>query len=143
MVTIGVIDVIQNLPIGVLTPLLDGNGPYSAGNHIISTWNDSGTTRNVSDSFGVIVQINGAIASKLGRTIGFDDGAAVNLDVFEDRITQLAALHQMLGGAWIATQVSDVVYAPALFRWVEALPGRIGLYVSPTWAVDLYFLRAL
>jgi len=143
MPSVGVIDIIEHLPIGTLTPRLDGNGPFGPGNHIISTWNDSGTTRNVDDTFGVIVQINGAIAPKLGRIPGFSDGGAVDLEIYEDRITQLATLHQMFGGAWIPTQVEDVTFAPQLFRWVESLPGRVGLYVSPTWHVDLFFLRAL
>jgi hypothetical protein len=143
VVSIGIIDVINELPIGALQPLLDGNGPYAAGNHVLTTWLDGATTRNVNDTFGVVVQVNGAIAPQLGRQIGFDDGGTVNLDRFDMRLCQFAALHQMFGGAWIATQVADVFWAPTLFRWVEALPGRVGLYVSPTWAVDLYYLRAL
>lgn len=143
MVSVGVIDVIDRLPLGILTPKLDFSGPYAAGNHILDTWDDNGTTRNVSDTFGVIVQISGAIAAQLGRTPGFSDGFDVDLEMFELRITQIAAMHQLLGGAWVASQVADVFYAPQLFRWVEALPGRVGLYVSPTWSVDLYYLRAL
>lgn len=143
MPNVGIIDTISTLPLGLLTPRIDTNGPYTAGNWIISTWNDSGTTRNVSDSFGVILDINGAIAPALGREQGFSDGGSVDLTKFELRITQFAALHQMLGGAWIASQVADVFIMPALYRWAEALPGRVGLYVTPTWNVDLYFLRAL
>lgn len=143
MPNVGIIDVITQLPIGILTPVLDADGPFTAGNHPITTWHDGALIRSVADTFGVIVQVNGAIAPELGRTIGFDDGGTVNLDYFEDRILQLSALHQMLGGAWIATQVEDIYYLPWLARWVEALPGKIGLYVAPTWSVDLYFLRAL
>lgn len=143
MVNVGIIDVISNLPLGILTPRLDGNGPYGPGNHIISTWDDSGTTRNVSDTFGAIVQINGTINPHWGTIQGFNDGGSVDLTLYEFRITQFAAMHQMLGGAWVASQVVDVFYAPALFRWAEALPGRVGLFVTPTWNVDLFFLRAL
>jgi hypothetical protein len=143
MVAVGIIDVISHLPIGTLTPLLDADGPFTAGNHALTTWHDGITIRNVSDSFGVIAQVNGAIAPKLGRAIGFDDGGTVNLDLFEERIVQIAALHQLLGGAWIGTSVDEVFYLPYLIRWAEALPGKLGLYVAPTWAIDLYFLRAL
>ena len=143
MPNIGIIDVINNLPIGILTPVLDTDGPYAAGNHSITTWHAGAVLHNVGDTFGVIVQINGAIAPHLGRQIGYDDGVAVNLDLYETRITQVAVLHQMLGGAWVATQAADIVYAPNLIRWVEASPGKLGLYVSPTWSVDLYFLFAL
>ena len=143
MVSIGIIDTITHLPLGALQPRLDGNGPYGAGNHALTTWDDSGTTRNVSDTFGVVVQISGSIAPELGRFLGFDDGGIVVLDVYRQPITQLAALHQLFGGAWVASQVEYVLYAPQLFRWVESLPGKIGLYVGPTWSVDLYYLRAL
>ncbi len=141
--TVNVSDTFIHLPIGVLTPALDGNGPYGAGNHALTTWLDGATLRNVSDTFGVIVQINGAIAPKLGRVQGFDDGGTVNLELFEFRITQLAALHQTLFGTWVATQVQDVFYAPYMTRWAEDLPGKIGLYVSPTWSVDLYYLKTI
>ncbi len=140
---VGIIDQISSLPIGVLQPVLNADGPFAAGNHIISTWHDGATLRNVSDSFGVILQVNGAIAPQLGRTIGFDDGGVVNLDEFELRIVQAAAVHQMFGGSWVATQVADVSYLPYLMRWAEAVPGKLGLYIAPTWHIDTYFLRAL
>lgn len=143
MPNIGIIDVINNLPIGILTPVLDTDGPYSGGINTITTWHAGAVLHNVNDTFGVIVQINGAIAPELGRVLGYDDGGAVNLDVYDMRLTQVAVLHQMFGGAWIPTQSLDVHYAPYLIRWVEAAPGKLGLYVSPTWSVDLYFLFAL
>lgn len=141
--TVSVIQGLTAIPIGLLTPALDGNGPYATGNHVLSTWLDGAATRNVSDTFGVIIQVNGAIAPKLGVTPGFSDGTDVDLDTFDIRLTQLAALHQLLGGAWVATQVHDVFYAPFMTRWAEDLPGRIGLYVSPTWSVDLYYLKTI
>lgn len=143
MATVGIIDTITKIPLGLLTPALDGNGPFGHGVHSLTTWKDGGTTRNVSDTFGVVVQVSGAIAPQLGRLLGFDDGGAVNLDVFQDRIVQVAALHQLLGGAWVADQVQECYYAPQVIRWVEDLPGKIGLYVGPTWSVDLYFLKTI
>ncbi len=141
MVNIGIVDTITHLPLGVLKPHADELGPYGPGNHVLDTFFFSGGGFTpVNAAFGVVVQISGGIAPKLGRQFGFSDGIDVNLDVFELRICQLAALHQMLGGQWIASQVESVRYAPQLFRWVEASPGRIGLYVEPSWSVDLYYL---
>lgn len=137
---VGIIDQIEHLPLGVLDAYLDHAGPYAAGNHVLDTWLDGVVLRPVNITMGVIVQINGAIAPFLGRTLGFDDGGTIDLTEFELRITQLAALHQTLLGTWIASQVADIFYAPQLFRWVESNPGRIGLYVSPSWSIDLYYL---
>lgn len=143
MPDVSIIQTISQLPLGVLSPFLDADGPFTAGNHALTTWHDGVTLRNVSDTFGVIVQINGAIAAQLGRVTGFDDGGIVVLDEYEDRIVQVAVLHQLFGGAWIASQISDIFVAPFMIRWAEALPGKLGLYIGPTWSLDLYFLRAL
>jgi hypothetical protein len=141
--TVGIIQGLQNIPLGLLTNSLDLDGPYAAGNHTLTQWNDGGVIRNVSDTFGVIVQINGAIAPKLGLQVGYSDGVAVDLDTFDQRITQIAIQHQLVTGAWVADQVVDVFYAPFLMRWAEDLPGRVGLYVSPTWHVDLLYLKTI
>lgn len=141
--SVNIIDTFTGLPIGILTPSLDTNGPYGFGNHALTTWRDGATVRNVSDTYGVIVQVNGAIAQNLGLVPGFDDGGTVVLDEFEKRIVQLAVLHQANTGVWIATQVIDCFYVPILTRWAEDLPGKIGLYVSPTWSIDLYYLKTI
>jgi hypothetical protein len=143
MPSVSIIDTLTGLPLGVLTPSVDTLGPYGPGNHRLTQWRDGATTRNVSDTFGVVVQISGAIAPQLGRAPGFDDGGSVNLQTYHQRITQLATLHQLLGGAWVPTQTIDIYYAPQLVRWVESLPGVIGLYVGPTWSVDLYYLKTI
>lgn len=119
---------------------LDGNGPYGPGNHVLSTWLNGASLSNVSDTFGVVVQFNGAIPPKLGLVIGFDDGGTVNLDEFQLRLVQLVALHQLLSGTWVPSQVVDLHALPFMIRWAEALPGRVGLYVSPGISVDLYYL---
>lgn len=143
MSTVGIIQGLTNVPIGLLQTKLDSNGPYAPGNHTLTTWQDGGVTRNVSDTFGVVVQINGAIAAKLGKRIGYDDGVVVNTDRFDTRIVQVVQMHQDLSGAWLVTQLEDVDYAPFMMRWTEDLPGRLGLYVSPTWHVDLFFLSPI
>lgn len=142
MGTVQIIDTIATVPLGLLQPMLDTNGPFT-GNNIRDTWGHGGVTYNIADSFGCILQVSGAIAPHLGRTFGVDDGGAIVLDQFEDRIVQAAAIHQLFGGSYVASQVVDCFYLPTLIRWAETLPGRLGLYVSPTWAVDVYFLRAL
>jgi hypothetical protein len=141
MPNVGIIDFAFSPPIGILQPFLDGNGPYGFGIHTITTWLDGGTTRNVSDTFGVQVQFNGAIAPQLGLTPGYDDGGLIVADVFDMRLVQCVALHQFLSGAWTITQLEDLHVLPITIRWAEALPGKLGLYVSPTVNVDLFFLR--
>lgn len=140
MPDVGIISSLTKLPLGLLSPRLDNAGPYGPGNHAMTTWTDGSTVRNVSDTFGVVLQLSGSIPSHVGRTFGFDDGVAVNLDEFDDRVVQVAVLHQLLSGAWVADQVLDAFYLPQLARWAEDLPGKIGLYVAPNFHVDLFYL---
>lgn len=140
MPDIGIIQSFTQLPIGVLRTRVDAAGPYSAGNHALTTWSDGGTIRNVSDTFGVVLQVNGAIAPHLGLLPGFNDGGTIVLDQFEKRIAQVAQLFQDLSGVWVPLDVRNIFVLPYLLRWVEDQPGKIGLYVAPTWSVDLYYL---
>lgn len=140
--TVGIIDTITGVPLGLLHPLVDHNGPFT-GNNIRDTWLDGSTVKPVSNTFGCVIDISGAIAPKLGRFSGVDDGGSLVLDTFTERIVQVAVIHQLFGGAYIASQVVDVFYTPFLIRWAESLPGRIGLKVSPDWAIDVYYLQAL
>lgn len=140
MPDIGIISAFTQLPIGVLDTALDAAGPYGPGSHSLTTWSQGGTIRNVSDTFGVVAQINGAVALKLGLTPGYDDGASIQLDEYQIRPLQIAQLFQTRSGVWVPVFVSDVPRFPYLVRWAEDQPGKIGLYVSPTWHVDLYYL---
>lgn len=139
MPNVGLIDFAFSPPIGVLNPFLDGNGPYS-GQQSLTTWLNVATTRNVSDTFGVQINFNGAIPPFLGLKPGFDDGGLVVMDEFDIRLVQVVALHQFLSGAWTVTQIEDVHSLPITIRWAEALPGKIGLFVAPYISVDLFFL---
>lgn len=143
MPNVGIIDFAAAPPIGTLNPVLDHNGPYAAGNHTLTTWLDGATVRNISDSFGVLVQFSGAIPPKLGLVPGYDDGGLVVMDEFDMRLCQLVVQHQFFSGAWTVTQLEDLHVLPFTTRWQEILPGRLGLYVLPNIAVDLYFLRLL
>lgn len=137
---VGIIESLLKLPIGILSEALDHNGPYGPGNHSLTQWQDVALLRPVNDTFGVVVQISGAIAPELGLTPGFDDGGTVQVDEFQKRIVQVVQLFQLASGTWVPLEVDDVHYAPYLIRWVEDMPGKIGLYVAPTWSVDLYYL---
>lgn len=120
---------------------LDLAGPYGSGSHTLTTWDNAGVTTAVSDTYGVMVQFNGAIPPKLGLQPGYSDGVLIDADVFEARIAQLVIQHQTLSGAWLITQLVDLFVLPFTIRWSEALPGRVGLFVSPFVAVDLFYLR--
>jgi len=139
-ITTGIIDFALSPPIGLMNTHLDAAGPYGPGNHTNTTWLDGVTLRNVNDTFGVQLQFNGVIPSKLGLTIGYDDGVNVVMDEFDMRLVQLVVQHQLLSGVWVVTQLEDVHAMPLVIRWAEALPGRVGLYVAPGIHVDLFYL---
>lgn len=140
MPDVGIIQSFTQLPVGLLDAASDAAGPYGPGNHSLTTWSQAGIIRNVSDSFGVVLQVSGAIAPKLGLQIGYDDGGAVVLDQFNQRIVQVAQLFQTRTGVWVPVAVNNVFVLPTLIRWVEDQPGKIGLHVHPLWHVDLYYL---
>jgi hypothetical protein len=140
MPDIGIIQSFTQLPIGVLDTALDSAGPYGPGSHSLTTWSQSGTIRNVNDTFGVVIQVSGAIAPKLGLQPGFDDGGTVVLDTFQLRPVQAVQLFQTRSGVWVPLDVRNIMWLPYLLRWVEDQPGKLGLYVAPTWHVDLYYL---
>lgn len=140
MPNVGIIDFAFSPPIGVLNPFLDGNGPFGAGQHTLTTWLDGAVSKSVANTFGVQINFNGAIPPQLGLVPGYDDGGLVVTDEFDIRLVQIVALHQFLSGAWTVTQVESVHMLPLTIRWEEALPGKIGLYVAPYISVDLWFL---
>lgn len=140
MPDVGIIQAFTQLPIGLLDIAVDTAGPYGAGNHDLTTWTQGATVRSVSDTFGVVVQASGAIAPRLGRTPGYTDGVAIDCEIFSSRIVQVVQLFQLRSGAWVPVAVTNLYTVPTLIRWVEDLPGKIGLYVHPLWAVDLYYL---
>jgi len=139
-ITQGLIDFALAPPLGVMNPHLDGNGPYGAGNHTLTTWLNSGVLSSVANTFGLVMNFNGAIPSKLGLTIGYTDGALIVTDEYEMRLVQLVVQHQLLGGTWVVSQIEDIFVLPLTIRWTEALPGRVGLYIAPGIHVDLFYL---
>jgi len=138
----GIIDYAFSPATGFLNTHLDTAGPYGAGNHTLTTWTPAGSpAQPVANTFGVLLQFNGAIPPHLGLQLGYDDGGLIVTDRFDLTLVQLVVQHQFLSGAWVVTQLEDVHILPSSRRWVEALPGRVGLHVLPGIAVDLFYLR--
>jgi hypothetical protein len=145
--TAGIIDFALHPPLGLLTNKRDVTGPYS-GDNLLTTWNDSGTIRNVSDTFGVLVIVDGAIPPKLGLTLGCSMGGSSIFegDEYQQRLAQVVVQHQLFPvvfGGWVTTQIVDTHSLATLILWQEALPGRIGLRTLPGISMDLQYLRAL
>lgn len=137
-IDIGVVEQFLTPPLGVLTPHIDTSGPYS-GNQTLSTWS-SGVP--VANTFGVIWRVNGAIPAELGYKLGWVDPLSINSgEEYEERLVQVVVQHQLLSGAWITTQIEDCYQTSGTIRWKDATPGRLGLYVLPGLAFDLYFLQ--
>lgn len=143
-VTTGLISYLTHPPVGLLEPRLDGFGPHQ-GNKTLTTWSSTlppiVTTLPVARSYGVIVQLEGALPPKWSFNQGWvsDDGQYEE-SVFFPPIAQLVAQHQFPTGSWVSTTVVAVDRFPMMVLWNEAFPGRLGLRVAPLLAVDLFFL---
>lgn len=140
----GLIDFYLHPPIGRLEPRLDTLGPYS-GNRTISQWSSTlppvTTPTPVSASYGVIVQLEGALPPDWSFSQGWvsDDGQYEE-SIYYPSIAQLAVQHQFPNGGWVTSQLVDVNRFPMMVTWTESLPGRLGLLVAPHLSVDLLFL---
>lgn len=143
-VSSGVIDFFLHPPLGVLTQRLDYFGPYSGNvtrTQYSSTPGPIFTPIGVNLTFGVIVQLNGAIPAGWGYTSGWEDPLGLlDENMYDERLCQLVVQHQLIGGAWITTQLLEVRSFPRLIMWEVAFPGRIGLLVAPGLAFDLFYL---
>ena len=140
----GLADYLAHPPLGLLGDRRDENGPH-AGNKTLTTWSSTlppvGTQHPVSQSYGCIVTLEGALPAAYSFTRGWtsDDGQYEE-SVYRPRICQLVAQHQLIGGNWVSTTVVDVDRFPMVVTWSEVFPGRIGLLVQPGLEVDLRFL---
>lgn len=131
-------------PIGLLVPHLDYRGPYSD-NATLTTWSITAgpvyTDSPVANTFGVLVQLAGAIPVERGFITGWvSPDAQYDEAEYDIPLTQLVVQHQFLSGAWTTTQREWIRSWPFTLLWDVALPGRIGLLVSPGLAVDLFYL---
>lgn len=149
----GVIDAIAFPPLGTLQPVLDTGGPYYAGSNERDTFTTNGAfllpagTYQVHGTYGVVVVINGSIPITWGYEIGFGSGGAIGDEGwrYDNRICQLVPMHQLFTGVFAPMDYIDVHYLPYMTLWPFRLIGgdRLGLYVSPGIAVDLYYLCVL
>ena len=140
----GLIDFFLHPPIGAMGMHLDNYGPYS-GNVQLTSWSSTPgpvyTPLPVSNTFGAVIQLNGAIPAGYGYTLGWYDTLALySEDRYDERLVQVVVQHQLLSGSWLSTQVMDVHSFPTFILWDVALPGRIGLYVAPGLSFDLFYL---
>lgn len=141
----GLIDFLLHPPVGALVPKLDGLGPY-AGLVTLTEWSRTlgpiFTRLPINVTYGVIVQLAGAIPAGWGYTAGWvsADGQS-DTSSYTPRLGQLVVQHQFLTGSWVTTQVVEVVSFPQLILWNEALPGRLGLLVAPHISLDLFYLE--
>lgn len=131
-------------PIGLLRPHLDFHGPYSD-NQTLTTWSITAgpiySDSPVADTFGVVWTLNGAIQPERGFRTGWvsPDGQYDEAE-YDIPLAQLVVQHQFLSGAWVTTQKLWINSFPGTLLWDVALPGRIGLLVSPGLALDLFYL---
>lgn len=150
---VSIIDALSSPPFASLQQVLDTGGPYGPGSHTLTTFTTSGAfilpagTYGISGTYGVIVEVNGTIPASAGFRLGWDDVTIfANGNEYEDRIAQVVLLHTLpITGAKIIYSMSDIVllqqtvYTPLLV----GTPLTLGLYVSPNWHVDLYYLCVL
>lgn len=137
-------DYLLHPTIGLLKPVLDYYGPYE-GTVTRTQWSHTpGPVYSpwpVSRTYGVIVDINGVIPPKWGSAAGWvsDDGL-YDATQLEPPIVQVVTQHQFPTGRWTTTQSEWLNAAPSLVTWAVNFPGRIGLFVNPGLAVDLFYL---
>lgn len=143
-VDVGVVQQFLHPPLGLLRPHLDYRGSYS-GNQTLTIWSDvpgpTFASLPVSNTFGALIQLDGAIPAGWGWTSGWTDPLGqYTEDAYEPRLAQVVVQHQLVGGIWVTTQVEEIVSFPRVVLWDVALPGRIGLLVAPGLAFDLFYL---
>lgn len=139
----GLIDFFLHPPIGALSFALDEAGPYT-GRRTLTTWSQGPgpifTSRPVSQSFGVQLQLNGPIPTSWGFTNGWvsDDGQ-YDESRYTPPLAQLVAQHQLLTGQWVTTNFEIIESFPHTVFWDVAFPGRIGLLIAPHLSFDLFY----
>lgn len=150
----GVAQFVVTPPLSLLAPIRDENGPYATGDHTITdfltttahgvlpagTWPIGGT-------YGVLVQPSGTIPATWGFDQGYDSHGAVGFEGwrYENRFAQVVVMHQTLAGPFITIQIEEAhyiqTYIPMIF--IPLGGDRIGLNVSPSVSVDLFFMCLL
>lgn len=102
-------------------------------------------TYGVAGTYGIVWALNGAIPPTLGTLDGWVDpiGSIADGVRYDQRLAQLVIQHQLLGGAFLNTQIVDIHYLTGGFTFDNALPSRIGIWVAPPLLLDLFYLCIL
>jgi hypothetical protein len=148
-----IIDTVSTPPLASLQQVLDTNGPFSAGDHTISTFVTNGAfllpagTYDIGGTYGVIVQASTFPASA-GRVLGWNDVTfpTISGDEYFDRIAQVCLLHQLpITGAYVITETFDIHLPSQLLLWPVYLgsAAKVGLHVFPNFAVELFWMCVL
>ena len=149
----GVAQFLVTPPLSTLRPVLDENGPYAPGDHTITDFLTSGVgllpagTWGIGGTYGVLVQLSGAIPSTWGFSKGYDSGGPVGIEgnYYYNRFAQVVIMHQVIGGAYVTIQIEDIhyiqQYVPTIF--IPLGGDRMGLHVTPDVSVDLFFMCLL
>ena len=140
----GLIDFLLHPPYSALQPNLDYLGPYTL-NNTLTTWSITPgpvfLTRDVRESYGVMMIVNGSIPPNWGFSLGwYSDDGLYDEASFDPPLAQLVVQHQFPTGAWITTQRAEMRTTTTALLWDVALPGRLGLRVAPNLAVDLFYI---
>jgi len=143
-IPVGVIEQFLHPPVGDLFNHVDSFSPYAAGDHTIVNWGNGGVASPISNTFGILLLQHGVIPPFWGVTFGAALGGATPFtgDEYLPRIAQVVVQHQLIFGlgGWVTTQIVDIFHLATMILWQEALPGRIGLQISPGWAFDMQVL---
>lgn len=140
MPDIGLIDLVLTPPLGSLEAVPDGRNPWLAGQHSIIVTDPAGP---VSDTYGVVF---GAITQPLawGYKLGYRDiSEGLDARVYVPAFAQAVAVHTLLDGSPVFSQIEWLEQTITLMRWDVALPSMLGLYIQPGWEIDIYWLRLL
>jgi hypothetical protein len=119
-------------------------GPYS-GNNTITQWSETPgpvfTNWNVASSFGVVVNPVGAIPEGWGYRNGWvDEPTAHNCVQWEPPFGKLYVQTRLANGFYLTTSIVTLDVFPHMEVWIDAPAARLGLYVAPNIALDLFFL---
>jgi len=150
----GVIETLATPPLASLQQVLDTNGPFGGGDHVIPSFTTSGAfllpagTYPVAGTYGVLLKAT-TIPIRAGRQIGFNGivgGQDVSMDKFFDPIAQVVMISSLpITSAKIPTDVFEVQFATQLFLWDArfATFEAIGLHVFPNFSFDLFWMCVL
>lgn len=144
----GIVDIVTTPPLAALQQVRDTNGPYGAGVHTLTNFHTDGAfllpagTYDIGGTYGLLSRISGAIPIEWGTADGWTDFASQDEAYFFNRIAQVVVQRQLpITGAWVTTEKFDMHYLQQMVLWPLFVGGgtRVGLYVAPDIAVDVFY----